>query len=168
MAGTRGTTLTPNELYYGIEKTFSGGERYIWNSQVLKANDIVYSFQNVDTPINYQPAHEAAADSALTVTPTIIKKQIIVCTPTAARNFTTSTAAVIIDGLFGGSGGTATHELYEMYPLFVINSAAGQTLTIVGGSGVTVVGNAVVAASSSAKFDVSLASSTTISVLRAS
>ena len=64
MAGTRGTTLTPNELYYGIEKTFSGGERYIWNSQVLKANDIVYSFQNVDTPINYQPAHEAAAGAS--------------------------------------------------------------------------------------------------------
>ena len=55
-----------------------------------------------------------------------------------------------------------------MYPLFVINSAAGQTLTIVGGSGVTVVGNAVVAAASSAKFDVSLATATTISILRAS
>jgi len=169
MAGTRGTTLTPNELYYGIEKTFSGGERYIWNSQVLKANDIVYSFQNVDTPINYQPAHEAAADDALTVTPTIIKKQIIVCTPSAARNFTTSTAAVIIDGLFGGSSGTASHQVYEMYKLHIINAAAAtHAITLVGGSGVTVVGNAVVAANSAASFDISLASATTISALRAS
>ena len=169
MAGTRGQQLNVADLYYGIEKTFSGGERYIWNSQVLKANDIVYSFQNVVTPINHQPAHEAAADAALTVTPTIIKKQIIVCTPTAARNFTTSTAAVIIDGLFGGTSGTASHELYEMYKLHIVNAAAATyAITLVGGSGVTVVGSAVVAANSSAMFDISLASSTTISALRAS
>jgi len=168
MAGTRGQQLNVADLYYGIEKTFSGGERYIWNSQVLKANDIVYSFQNVVAPINHQPAHEAFADGNQTLTPTIMKKQIVEMTPSTGRNLTTSTAAVIIDSLFGGSSGTATHELYEMYPLFVINSAAGQTLTIVGGSGVTVVGNAVVAASSSAKFDVSLATATTISILRAS
>lgn len=53
MAGTRGATLTPAELEYGIIKYQN---RFIWSDKILKANDIVYSYQNIDTPINHQPA----------------------------------------------------------------------------------------------------------------
>ena len=135
----------------------------------MEYNDIVYSFQNVVAPINHQPAHEQFADGNQTLTPTIIKKQIVSMTPTTGRNLTTSTAAVIIDGLFGGTSGTASHELYEMYKLHIVNAAAATyAITLVGGSGVTVVGSAVVAANSSAMFDISLATATTISALRAS
>ena len=167
MAGTRGTAYTPTGLSSTTSKTFSGGERFIWNSKIAKVNDIIYSYQNIDTPINYQPVHETS-NIALSVTPTVIKKQIIVSTPAGAINFTTSTAATLIDGLFGGTSGTASHELYEMYKLHIINLSGANAITMVGNTGATVVGNAVVAAGASASFDVSLATATTVSILRAS
>ena len=167
MAGTRGQEYNVAGLSSTTSKTFSGGERFIWNAQRAKVNDIVYSYQNIDTPINFQPVHETS-NIALSVTPTVIKKQIIVSNPGGAINFTTSTAAVLIDGLFGGTSGTASHELYEMHKLHIINLSGANAITMVGGTGATIVGSAVVAAGTSASFDISLASTTTVSVLRAS
>tara|TARA_R100000541_G_scaffold57822_1_gene68275 strand:- start:78 stop:581 length:504 start_codon:yes stop_codon:yes gene_type:complete len=167
MAGTRGQEYNVAGLSSTTSKTFSGGERFIWNAQRAKVNDIVYSYQNIDTPINFQPVHETS-NIALSVTPTVIKKQIIVSTPASAINFTTSTAVVLIDGLFGGTSGTASHELYEMYKLYIINLSGVNAITLVGNTGVSLAGNTVVAAGASASFDIILSAATAVSILRAS
>tara|TARA_B100000768_G_scaffold60378_1_gene58435 strand:+ start:1322 stop:1825 length:504 start_codon:yes stop_codon:yes gene_type:complete len=167
MAGTRGQEYNVAGLSSTTSKTFSGGERFIWNAQRAKVNDIVYSYQNIDTPINFQPVHETS-NIALSVTPTVIKKQIIVSTPASAINFTTSTAVVLIDGLFGGTSGTASHELYEMYKLYIINLSGANAITLVGNTGVSLAGNTVVAAGASASFDIILSAATAVSILRAS
>lgn len=167
MAGTRGQEYNVAGLSSTTSKTFSGGERFIWNAQRAKVNDIVYSYQNIDTPINFQPVHETS-NIALSVTPTVIKKQIIVSTPASAINFTTSTAVVLIDGLFGGTSGTASHELYEMYKLYIINLSGVNAITLVGNTGVSLAGNTVIAAGASASFDIILSAATAVSTLRAS
>tara|TARA_R100001369_G_scaffold84633_1_gene117609 strand:+ start:1494 stop:1997 length:504 start_codon:yes stop_codon:yes gene_type:complete len=167
MAGTRGQEYNVAGLSSTTSKTFSGGERFIWNAQRAKVNDIVYSYQNIDTPINFQPVHETS-NIAFSVTPAVIKKQIIVSTPASAINFTCANATVLIDGLFGGTSGTASHELYEMYKLYIINLSGANAIALVGNTGVSVSGNVVVLAGDSASFDVTLATATTVSILRAS
>lgn len=167
MAGTRGSQLTPAQLEYGI---ISYQNRKIWKNKVLKANDIVYSFQNIDAPINHQPAHEALS-AAAAVTSNIIKKGIIVIAPDAANNnLTLSATATLIDGLFNGSSGSSSQQLYDGWKLHIINTdGAAQTATLVAADGSTVIaGNAVVAAGSSASFDIYLSAANTLSVLRAS
>ena len=163
MERPRGATLTPTELEYGIVQYQN---RFIWSDKILKSNDIAFSYQNIETPINYQPAHETS-NIALSVTPTVIKKQIIVSTPAGAINFTISTATVLIDGLFGGTSGTASHELYDTYKVHIINLSGANAITLLGNTGAAVTGNAVISAGSSASFDISLATATTVSIKRA-
>jgi hypothetical protein len=89
----------------------------------------------------------------------IITSKIITSTPTTARALTTDTAANIIaltSGVVGAS-----------YELTLINLAASAaTITVGGGTGVTIVGSAAVVAASSASFLVRVASSTTVVLYR--
>ena len=168
MARPIGSTLTPAQLAKDYIKKVQG--KHIWNKRTVKANDIIRSFQNIKTPINHQPAHEALT-AAATITPTIIKKGIITIAPDGANdNLTLSTTTVLIDGLFKGTSGTSSQQLYDMWKLHVINiDGAAQTATIAVGDGDTVIsGNAVVAAGTSASFDIKLDTAGTITVLRAS
>lgn len=167
MAGTRGATLTPAELEYGIIKYQN---RFIWNDKILKSNDIVYSYQNIDTPINHQPAHPALT-SATVLTFDYIKPGIITIAPDGANNnLTLGSTDSLINNLFEGVAGVSSQQLYGGWKLHIINiDGAAQTATLVAADGDTVIaGNAVVAAGSSASFDIYLSAANTLSVLRAS
>jgi hypothetical protein len=89
----------------------------------------------------------------------IITSKIITSTPTTARALTTDTAANIIALTSGVVGAT--------YEVAIINLAASAaTITVGGGTGVTIVGSAAIVAASSAEFLVRVASSTTVVLYR--
>ena len=81
-------------------------------------------------------------------------------TPTAARNVTTGTAAAIIALASGYAVGDTTE--------FTLINLAGAThvLTLVGGTSVTIVGAATVAAASSGTWYVRIASASTVVLYR--
>lgn len=165
MAGTRGATLTPAELEYGIIKYQN---RFIWSDKILKANDIVYSYQNIDTPINHQPAHPALNQPTV-LTWDYIKPGIITIAPNGANNnLTLGSTDSLINGLFEGVAGVSSQQVYNSWRIYIINlDGAAQTATIVAGdSDTTITGNVVVAGGVSAAYDVVLESSSTLIVRR--
>tara|TARA_R110002167_G_scaffold169742_2_gene367649 strand:- start:1406 stop:1912 length:507 start_codon:yes stop_codon:yes gene_type:complete len=167
MARPIGSTLTPAQLAKNYIQKVQG--KFIWNKRTLKANDIIQSFQNIDTPINHQPAHETLT-AAATLTPTILKKGIITIAPDGANdNLTLSGTTVLIDGLFKGTSGISSQQLYDMWTVHIINlDGAAQTATLAAADGDTVVvGNAVIAAGTTAQFDISLTATNALTVLRA-
>lgn len=90
----------------------------------------------------------------------IMTNTIVSATPTEARNVTTGTASAIIALATGYSVGDTTE-------FTVINlAAATHALTLQGGSGVSIVGSAVVSAASSATFYVRIASASTVVLYR--
>lgn len=91
----------------------------------------------------------------------IITNTIVSATPTTARNLTTGTAAAII-------ALSPRWEVGDSSEFTVINlAAATYALTLVGGTGVTIIGSATIAAASSATFWVRIASSSTVVLYRA-
>lgn len=89
----------------------------------------------------------------------VMTDTIASATPTASRNVTTGTASAIIALAPGYAVGDSTE-----YTL--INLAAAQVLTVVGGVGVTIVGVATVAGVTSATFIVRIASASTVVLYR--
>ena len=90
----------------------------------------------------------------------IMTNTIASATPTQARNVTTGTAVDIIALAEGYSVGDTTQ-------FTLINlAAATHALTVVGGTGVTIVGSATVSAASSASYYVRIASATTVVLYR--
>lgn len=89
----------------------------------------------------------------------IMTDTIVSATPTAARNVTTDTATAIVALAVGYAVGDTTE-------FTVINLNATNALTIVGGTGVTIVGSAVVALSTSATFYIRIASATAVVLYR--
>jgi hypothetical protein len=90
----------------------------------------------------------------------VITDTIASATPTAARNVTTGTASAII-ALVGN------YAVGDASEFTLINlAAATHALTLVGGTGVTIVGSAIVSAASSATWYVRIASSTTVVLYR--
>ncbi len=90
----------------------------------------------------------------------IMTNTIVSATPTTGRNVTTGTAAAIIALSTNFAVGDTTE-------FTVINlAAATHALTILGGSGVTIIGSAVVSASDSGTFYVNIASATTVVLYR--
>lgn len=103
----------------------------------------------------------AETDAAQTLTAAeLLDSKLFTCTPTAARNFTTATAAQIVAALSDESTGTS----FE----FTIVNLAGAThaITLVGGTSVTVVGSATVSAASSGTFLGVVQSDNTVKVYR--
>ena len=89
----------------------------------------------------------------------IITSKIITSTPTTARNLTTDTAAAIIALTSGVVGAT--------YEVTIINLAASAaTITLQGGTSVTIVGSPSIVAASSASYRVRVASATTVVLYR--
>ena len=100
-------------------------------------------------------------DAAQTLTAAeLLESKLFTCTPTAARNFTTATAAQIVAALKDESAGTS----FE----FTIVNRAGAThaITLVGGTDVSVIGAAAVAAATSGTFVGVVQSDSTIKVYR--
>jgi hypothetical protein len=105
----------------------------------------------------------AATDAATTLTAAQACGSIVTMTPTAARTVTTPVAADIIAEL----GSQA--QIGQTFEVSVIN-LAGATHAITftaGATGVTVVGNAVVAAAGAGTFTGRVASATTVVFYRA-
>jgi hypothetical protein len=89
----------------------------------------------------------------------IITNKIVTATPTTARALTTDTAVAIIALTSGVVGHT-----YEV--AFINLAASAATITLTGGTGVTLVGSAAIPAASSASYMVRVASSTTVVLYR--
>ena len=87
----------------------------------------------------------ADADSTLTAAQLVTSK-LFTATPTAARTFTTATAALIVAALTDEVAGTS-------FEFTVVNKAAAtHAITLAGGTSVTVVGLATVSATLSGTF----------------
>ena len=90
---------------------------------------------------------KAATDAATTLTAAESIESIVTMTPTAARNVTTATAALILAELTEG------YRVGSTFELTVVNLAgATYAATLVGGTGVTITGVAAVSAATSGTF----------------
>jgi hypothetical protein len=105
---------------------------------------------------------KAGADEATTLTAAECIESIVTVTPTAARTYTTATAALILSEL------GANNKVGQTFELVVVNLAgATYAVTVAGGTGVTVTGAAAVSAATSGRFIGRVASSTTVVLYRA-
>jgi hypothetical protein len=99
----------------------------------------------------------AGTDAATTLTAAQSIESVVTVTPTAARAYTTATAADIISEL----GGSA--KVGQCFEVTVVNLApATHAITFTAGTGVTVTGSATVSHASSATFVGRMASATTV------
>jgi len=106
-------------------------------------------------------AEVAETDAAQTLTAAqLLESKLFTCTPTAARTFTTATAAQLLAALTDEATGTS----FE----FTIVNLAGAThaITLAGGTDVTIVGAAGVAAATSGTFVGVVQSDNTVKVYR--
>ena len=106
-------------------------------------------------------AEVAETDAAQTLTAAeLLDSKLFTCTPTAARTFTTSTAALIVAALVDESTGTS-------FEFTIVNKAAAtHAITVAGGTDVSIVGSATVAAATSGTFVGVVQSDSTVKVYR--
>jgi hypothetical protein len=99
----------------------------------------------------------AGTDAATTLSAAQSVESVVTVTPTAARTYTTATAAEIIAEL----GNSA--KIGQTFEVSIVNLAgATHAITFAGGTSVTVTGSATVAAASSATFVGRMATATTV------
>ena len=104
----------------------------------------------------------AGGDEATTVGAADCINSVVTVTPTAARTYTTATAALILTEL------GVNAKVGQTFELVVVNLAPNtHAITVAGGTGVTVTGLATVAHSTSGRFIGRVASSSTITLYRA-
>lgn len=115
---------------------------------------------------DYITAHEkvvevALSDAAATLTAAqLLESKLFTQTPGAARTLTTATAALIVAALVDESTGTS-------FEFTIVNKAAEtHAITLAGGTDVTIVGSASVAAATSGTFVGVVQSDNTIKVYR--
>jgi hypothetical protein len=106
-------------------------------------------------------AEVAETDAAQTLSASeLLESKLFTCTPTAARNFTTATAAQIVAALTDEATGTS-------FEFTIVNLAAStHAITLVGGTNVTIVGAAAVSAATSGTFVGVVQSDSTVKVYR--
>jgi hypothetical protein len=100
-------------------------------------------------------------DAARTLTAAeIISSKLFTCTPTAARAFTTPTAAEIVAGVDDEVVGSS-------FEFTIVNLAsATHAITLTAGTNVTIVGAAAVAAATSGTFVAVVTAASTVSIYR--
>jgi hypothetical protein len=103
----------------------------------------------------------AVADAAATLTAAqLLESKLFTQEPSAARTLTTATAALIVAALVDESTGTS-------FEFTVVNKAAAtHAITLAGGTDVTIVGSASVAAATSGTFVGVVQSDSTVKVYR--
>ena len=103
----------------------------------------------------------AETDAAQTLTAAeLLDSKLFTCTPTAARTFTTATAAQIVAALVDEATGTS-------FEFTIVNRAAAtHAITLAGGTDVTIVGTAAVSAATSGTFLGVVQSDSTVKVYR--
>lgn len=131
----------------------------------LKANDTdgAVTRKRVESYVAAQEGvtEVAVADEASTLTAAqLLNSKLFTATPTAARTFTTATAALIVAALTDEVAGTS-------FEFTIVNKAAAtHAITLAGGSDVTVVGAAAVSAATSGTFVGVVQSDSTVKVYR--
>ena len=91
--------------------------------------------------IRYQGAEATTADSTAVVTAANVLTGIVKCTPSTARSKATDTAANFVSGL--GLG--ADNDSFD-FSLLNLSTTGGDDITLTAGTGITIVGNPIVAA----------------------
>tara|TARA_R110002012_G_scaffold205626_1_gene375436 strand:+ start:44 stop:550 length:507 start_codon:yes stop_codon:yes gene_type:complete len=134
----------------------------------FNAADWTYSFTNMKLPVGKSSSTDVAGAGALTLAFAQISFGIVGCTPTQAQTLTTDTAANIIAGFNWGNVDDALEK--EAWQLTLINKS-NFAITLAGGAGVTLVGNAIITAAnaagpSSALYSVHLLTATTVEIIR--
>lgn len=106
-------------------------------------------------------AEVAETDAAQTLTASeLLDSKLFTATPTAARTFTTATAAQIVAALTDESTGTS-------FEFTIVNlAAATHAITVAGGTNVTIIGAAAVSAATSGTFVGVVQSDSTVKVYR--
>lgn len=131
----------------------------------LKANDTdgAVTRKRVESYVAAQEGvtEVAVADEASTLTAAqLLNSKLFTATPTAARTFTTATAALIVAALTDEVAGTS-------FEFTIVNKAAAtHAITLAGGTDVTVVGAADVSAATSGTFVGVVQSDSTVKVYR--
>lgn len=131
----------------------------------LKANDTdgAVTRKRVESYVAAQEGvtEVAVADEASTLTAAqLLNSKLFTATPTAARTFTTATAALIVAALTDEVAGTS-------FEFTIVNKAAAtHAITLAGGTDVTVVGAAAVSAATSGTFVGVVQSDSTVKVYR--
>lgn len=115
------------------------------------------------TGATFADATAVALTGAATLTAAQIISSRLFTFDGTAGNLTTATAAQILTEMSG-------EEVGDTFEILIVNtdSTAGDAATLVGGTGVTIVGSAAVAGSSSATFMGRVASTTAITIYRIS
>tara|TARA_B100000780_G_scaffold252309_1_gene199363 strand:- start:45 stop:554 length:510 start_codon:yes stop_codon:yes gene_type:complete len=134
----------------------------------FNAADWTYSFTNSIVPVGKSSDVATAGAAALTLAFAQISFGIVACTPTIAQTLTTDTAANIIAGFNWKNVDDLAEK--EAWQLTLINKS-NFAITLAGGAGVTLVGNATIVAAnaagpSSVLYSVHLLAATTIEIVR--
>jgi len=134
----------------------------------FNAADWTYSFTNSIMPVGKSSDVATAGAAALTLAFAQISFGIVACTPTTAQTLTTDTAANIIAGFNWKNVDDVAEK--EAWQLTLINKS-NFAITLAGGAGVTLVGNATIVAAnaagpSSVLYSVHLLAATTIEIVR--
>jgi len=134
----------------------------------FNAADWTYSFTNSIMPVGKSSDVATAGAAALTLAFAQISFGIVACTPTTAQTLTTDTAADIIAGFNWKNVEDVAEK--EAWQLTLINKS-NFAITLAGGAGVTLVGNATIVAAnaagpSSVLYSVHLLAATTIEIVR--
>jgi len=134
----------------------------------FNAADWTYSFTNSIVPVGKSSDVATAGAAALTLAFAQISFGIVACTPTTAQTLTTDTAANIIAGFNWKNVDDLAEK--EAWQLTLINKS-NFAITLAGGAGVTLVGNATIVAAnaagpSSVLYSVHLLAATTIEIVR--
>lgn len=134
----------------------------------FNAADWTYSFTNSIMPVGKSSDVATAGAAALTLAFAQISFGIVACTPTTAQTLTTDTAANIIAGFNWKNVDDVAEK--GAWQLTLINKS-NFAITLAGGAGVTLVGNATIVAAnaagpSSVLYSVHLLAATTIEIVR--
>lgn len=134
----------------------------------FNAADWTYSFTNSIMPVGKSSDVATAGAAALTLAFAQISFGIVACTPTTAQTLTTDTAANIIAGFNWKNVDDVAEK--EAWQLTLINKS-NFAITLAGGAGVTLVGNATIVAAnaagpSSVLYSVHLLAATTVEIIR--
>jgi hypothetical protein len=142
-----GSDITVNSLTSdtGVTVTTGGVSVTAGGAEVTAGNFIVTAgttyLKGTGGIVRYQGAEATTADSTAVVTAANVLTGIVKCTPSTARSKATDTAANFVSGL--GLG--ADNDSFD-FSFLNLSTTGGDNVTLTAGTGVTIVGNAIIAA----------------------
>jgi len=135
-----GSDITVNSLTSdtGVSITAGGAEVTAGNFIVTAGTSYLKGTGGV---VRYQGAEATSADDTSVVTAANVLTGIVKCTPGAARIKATDTAANFVSGLSLGADGDSFD-----FSFLNLSTTDGRIVTLTAGTGITLVGNPIIAA----------------------